>query len=466
MRHPRAGWFALAISWLIVGQAGCSHEGAKAEGEEAAEPKPVPVTVAPLERRTVERTIEAVGSLRGWEQVTIGSKRSGRVQKVYHDMGDRVRPNEPLVQLEPIDAKLIYDVAESKYLAELVKLGITAEAADVFIKEYGITETLIRGAHADDAIEKVPAVVQMRVAVEKAQQNLARQQNLSRKGAGTAQELEDRDSDYRAAIAAYDNAKSTARTVIAMAVANRITRDQAEQTLKDLTIRSPQLQEALPTQSQAAAVSYGITRRAVSEGQMIKEGEAVFELVIDNPLRLWTNVPERFTENLRVGQTVRVSVASHPDTTFDGKVARINPSVDSVSRTFQVETLVPNDKGLLRPGGFAKASIITDASAGAAVVPIESIVQFAGVTKLFVVENDKVRAVDDVVTGEEGSGWIEVSSKSLPESGMVVVTGQSMLANGSAIVIHTPEVDANPRGEASARSTKTVEDEPKPAVAH
>ncbi len=54
---------------------------------------------------------------------------------------------------------------------------------------------------------------------------------------------------------------------------------------------------------------------------------------------------------------------------IEGKVARINPSVDSSSRTFQVETLVPNERGLLRPGGFAKASIITDAEAKAAVVP-------------------------------------------------------------------------------------------------
>ena len=149
---------------------------------------------------------------------------------------------------------------------------------------------------------------------------------------------------------------------------------------------------------------------------MIKEGEAVVELVIENPLRLWTNVPERYAEEVRVGQPVRISVASHPETLFEGKVVRINPSVDSLSRTFQVETLVPNDRRLLRPGGFAKATIVTDSAAQAAVVPIESIVRFAGVTKLFVVEDDKARAINDIVTGAEGRGWVEVSSKSLPAS--------------------------------------------------
>ncbi|MDR3622559.1 MAG: efflux RND transporter periplasmic adaptor subunit [Paludisphaera borealis] len=442
MKHRYAVILALGAA---VGQAGCSHEGAKASSKADVEAKPVPVTVAPLERRTVERTIEAVGSLRGWEQVTIGAKRSGKVLKVYHDMGDRVRPDEPLVQLDPIDAKLAFDVAQSKYLAELVKLGISAEEADEFIKRYGVTEALIRGKQAEEAIGQAPAVRQVQAAMEKSLQNLARQRALSKKGAGTAQELGDQENDYQAAMAAYDNAKATARNVIAMAIANRIARDQAQQTMADLTIRSPHPQVAPPIPGRPEATVYAVTQRSVSEGQILKEGDAVYDLVIENPLRLWTNVPERYTTSLRAGQPVRVSVASHPGKVFEGKVARINPSVDPTSRTFQVETQIPNSEGLLRPGGFAKATIITDATARAAVVPIESIIQFAGVTKLFLVENDKVRAIDDLVLGKEGSGWVEVSSASLPETGTVVTTGQSLLANGTSIVVRPPAPDAGPK---------------------
>jgi len=270
------------------------------------------------------------------------------------------------------------------------------------------------------------------------------------------------ESDYQIAVAVYDNAKATARNVIALAVANRLARDQAEQTLEDLTIRTPVPQETPPIRETDAEVSYGVASRSVAEGQMIREGEAVFELVLDHPLRLWTNVPERFTGDLRVGQSVRISVASHPGATFEGTVARINPTVDQTSRTFQVETIVPNEKGLLRPGGFAKASIVTEATADAAVAPVEAIVQFAGVTKLFVVENDKVRAIDDIVTGVEGPGWVEVSSKSLPETGQVVITGQSMLADGAAIVIREPE---NAAEEAAEEATATAKGASKTSVA-
>src|SRR5208337_2892505 len=417
---------------------GCSPAEAQSSSKAPAAVREVPVTVAPLERRTVERTIDVVGTLRGWEQVTIGSKRTGRVSKVLHDMGDHVRPGEPLVELEAVDAKFAYDQAQSKYLGELVKLGITEQQAQRFIEQYGISEELIRGKQAEEAIDRVPAVIQVLVSKEKALHNLNRQRALSKKGASTVQELEDYENEYRSASAAYENARATARNVIASAVANRVARNQAMQTLADMIIRVPKPELTPPGSSQADAVVYAVTKRSVSEGQMVREGEAVCELIIENPLRLWTSAPERYAEQVRVGQPVRITVSSQPDLLFLGKVVRINPSVDAVSRTFQVETQVPNDRRLLRAGGFAKATIITDSAAQAAVAPTESIIRFAGVTKLFFVENGKARSVNDIVTGSEGPGWVEVTSKSLPTSGMVVITGQTQLANGTPVVIRTP----------------------------
>lgn len=438
---------------LAVALAGCSG-GHKPDESKAADapPPPVPVTVAAIERRPIERTIEAVGSLRGWEQVTVGSKRSGRVLKVFHDMGDRVRPDEPLVQLDPVDAKLAYNAAETRYLAELVKLGITSEMAEDFIRRYGISETLVTGPQTEEVIEKVPGVVQYRVAMEKAAQNLARQRNLSRKGAGTAQELEDQESDYRTSIATYDNAKSTARNVIAMALANRVARDQAEQQLKDMTILAPRPQDLPPTKADASEIAYAISQRSVSEGQMIREGDALLDLVIENPLRMWANVPERYSGRIKEGQEVRISVASHPGKTFPGKVSRINPTVEAESRTFQVEATVPNDDQLLRPGGFAKAVVVTEAEAEATVVPIEAIVQYAGVTKLFLVEGDRVRSIDGLVLGKEGSGWVEVSADKVPASGRVVVTGHSKLADGTQVVVREPEKEAEASQDEAAKA--------------
>jgi multidrug efflux pump subunit AcrA (membrane-fusion protein) len=424
---------------VVAGPGGCGPLGGEPVVDRKPPAKPVPVTVVPLERRTVERTVETIGTLRGWEQVTVGTKRTGRVIKVDHDIGDRIQPGDMLVELDPVDAKLSVQQAESKYLGELIKLGITRQQAEDFVKMYGISEQLLIGQVADEAIAKVPAVVQKKVARDKAQHNLARQRALTQRGAGTPQELDDAENEVRTASANLNDAIQTARTVIASAVATKVSLNQAEQTLTDMTIRVPTPKRAPPGLNRTSKLAYAMTKRQVSEGQMIKEGEAVAELVIEDPIRLWSQVPEQYEGNVRPGQRVRVWTRAHPGVAFEGTITRINPAVDSASRTFQVETLIPNERGLLRPGGFAKASIITDAEAKAAVVPVESIVRFAGVTKLFVVENGKARSINDIKTGNEGRGWVEVMSKQLPETADVVTTGQTQLADGTPVVLRQPE---------------------------
>jgi membrane fusion protein (multidrug efflux system) len=434
---------AVAIVW--AGAAGCGHGGGEADVERSTAVRVVPVTIANLEHRSVERTVEVIGTLRGWEQVTVGSKRTGRVVKVLHDIGDRVKPGEPLVELDPVDARLGVQQAESRYLGELVKLGITRRQAEEIVAKYGISEELLIGQVADDAIAKVPAVVQKRVARERAQQHLTRQRALTQRGAGTAQELEDADTDWRTADANYDDAVQSARTVIANAIASKVSLSQAGQTLLDMTIRAPTPKLIPPSLKRTSVLSYGLTKRQVSEGQMIKEGEAIAELVIEDPIRMWSQVPEQYAEDVELGQSVRLTTRAHPGVAIEGKIARINPSVETASRTFQVETLVPNERGLLRPGGFAKASIIVDAESRAAVVPTESIVRFAGVTKLFIVENGKARSINDIQTGAEGRGWVEVTSTQLPATAQIVTTGQTQLAEGTPVVVREPEPPALPK---------------------
>jgi membrane fusion protein (multidrug efflux system) len=453
------------VGCALLGAAapGCGGEGADGAAKGSTGPRIVPVTVSPLEHRAVERTVEVVGSLRGWEQVVLGSKRAGRVVKVYHDIGDRVQPGEPMFELDPVDARLSMQQADSKYLGDLVKLGITKQQAEDFVKQYGISEQLLIGPVADDAIAKVPSVVLKRVARERAQQHLARQRALTQRGAGTPQELEDSETDWRTAAAGYDDAVQVARTVIASAIGSKVALNQAEQTVKDLIIRAPMPKLLPPGVIRTSPLSYAVTRRQVSEGQMIKEGEAVAEIVIEDPIRLWSQVPEQYSEQVRVGQRVRLSTRAHPGVDIEGKVVRINPSVDTASRTFQVETLVPNERGLLRPGGFAKAAIITDSESMAAVVPIDSIVQFAGVTKLFIVENGKARTVSDIKTGTEGRGWIEVTSKQLPATASVVTTGQTQLSDGTPVVIREPEPPSEPRPAPENNAPETAARAPEPA---
>jgi len=409
---------------IAVGASGCSHEEIEPLAVDTG-PKIVPVTIAKAERRTIESTVDVVGTLKGWEDVKVGAEKSGRIVKVLHDVGDRVKPGEPLVELETINADLSIRQAEQRLISELAKLGL---------KE-------LPGPDFD--ISQLPAVVQAQVAVDRAEQKFAREQRLFEKKVNTIESYQDAEFELRDKKAALDNAILSARATLAAAMASRVELDVAKQAREDLIVYAPEPSKA-PT-NVTAPLEYAITKRTVSEGQMIREGEQVAQLIIDQPLRMWVNVPERYTPYATVGQEVRLSVASHPGRVFAGTVMWINPSVDPDSRTFQVEVSIPNEDRALRPGGFVKASVITNRASERTVVPIESIMRFAGVTKLFVVEGDKARAVT-VETGSESNGWVEVRGE-LPASFDVVVSGQTQLADGTSVTIR--QTQDQPAAEAA-----------------
>ncbi len=435
---------ALIVPMLLapVLATGCGPKGEKSAGASTGA-KVVPVTLAEVETRSIERTVDAVGTLKGWDEVTVGAKKVGRVARVLHDIGDRVKPGEMLVEFEKNDAELALDQAKKQLLAELAKVG-------VFLSE------VPEKAPTEEEVEKVikikdlPSVVQAQVAVERAEQHLTREKNLMTKGAGMKQDYQNAENDLQNAKAVLDNAKLTARSVIVSALAAWVRTKIMSAALNDMEIRAPrpsQVPDGMKSQ-----LSYAVSKKSVSEGQMIREGDAAYELVIENPLRLWLNIPERFVSEVKPGQEVRVTVGSYPGQPFPGVVRRINPVVDSSSRTFQVEATVPNDSGKLRPGGFAKAEVITDRSAKAVIVPLDAIVRFAGVTKLFVLDGDgkKARSIA-VETGKEGPGWVELLSP-LPERAKVVTTGQSQLADGTSVLVKTPEASASkPLAQASGK---------------
>jgi RND family efflux transporter MFP subunit len=409
---------------------GCGAKSEKSAGASTG-PKVVPVTVSGVELRPIERSVDAVGTLKGWDEVTVGAKKVGRVAKVLHDIGDRVKPGELLVEFETKDAQLALDQAVKQLLAELAKVGVFLSRLPSQVP-----------TEKDIDVYKLPTVVQAQVALERAQQNLAREKSLMTKGAGMKQDLQNTENDVRSAEAALGNAVLNARAVIVSALAAWVRIEIYEEALKDMEIRAPI--PSRPPFGLKSTPTYAVSKKSVSEGQMIKEGDAAYELVIENPLRLWLNIPERFVSEVEPGQEVRVSVASYPGRTFPGKISRINPMVDSSSRTFQVEAAVPNDEGKLRPGGFAKAEIITDKNAKAIVVPLDAIVRFAGVTKLFVVSEDNKAHAVAVETGKEGPGWVELLVP-LPDNARVVTTGQSQLADGTPVNVKAPEDAARPK---------------------
>jgi len=137
-------------------------------------------------------------------------------------------------------------------------------------------------------------------------------------------------------------------------------------------------------------------------------------------LRLRAEVPEREAHRVRPGQHVRVRVEGDP-TIYTGRIVRLSPTIALQNRMLVVEAEVRNN-GQLRPGAFARVEIITDEHRSALVVPPAAIVSFAGLEKVFVVQEGK--AVEKrVTTGRRTAEWVEILSGLEPGEEVVLNPG-------------------------------------------
>jgi len=200
---------------------------------------------------------------------------------------------------------------------------------------------------------------------------------------------------------------------------------QAQRDTLTVTIRHARVDSPL---------SGAVARRFVSAGEYVHPGSQLFTLVVEDPLKLRGDVPERFAHELAVGQTVQVHVDAFPDTGFAGRLSRISPAANPDNRSVAIEALVDNQARRLKPGFFANAAVVTRTDDRALMVPQEALISFAGVTKLFVIK-DGAAYEREVRTGTRGrDGLVEIIEGLTPDE-QVAVSGLTKLENGSPVTV-------------------------------
>jgi HAE1 family hydrophobic/amphiphilic exporter-1 len=101
-----------------------------------------------------------------------------------------------------------------------------------------------------------------------------------------------------------------------------------------------------------------VQEKRASVGEYLAAGAPIANIVRMDPLRLRAEVPERAAQDVRVGQSVRVTVEGDPNA-YLGQIRRLSPTISEQNRVLVAEADVSNN-GRLRPDAFAHADIITN----------------------------------------------------------------------------------------------------------
>lgn len=362
------------------------------------------VRLAPAEGTRLPRTVAVAGTLAADEQVALGLKVAGRLERMAVDLGSRVRRGDLLARLAPADFELRVQQAETALEQARVRLGLAPGAADT----------------APD-LEKTSGVLQADALLLQAKTTRDREASLFAQQLISRQDLDAAQANLAVAEARREDAIEEARNRQAIVAQRRAELELARQQLAD---------------SRLVAPWDGVVReRRAAAGDYVAVGQALVVLVKVDPLRLRLSIPEREALGVAVGQPVALSVEGDP-ARHRGRVARLSPAISEDNRTLLVEAEVPNGDGALRPGAFARAEIVVEAATPAVLVPASSVVTFAGVDKVIGVEigihggRAKERPVK---TGRRTGDRVEILSGIAPGEPVVVEPGN--LVSGEPVQV-------------------------------
>ncbi len=156
----------------------------------------------------------------------------------------------------------------------------------------------------------------------------------------------------------------------------------------------------------------------------------VFVIYDISKVKIYANVPEKYYSLVRVGMPVKVSLDAYPGEIFKGAVNNIRPVIDPLSRTTQIEILLPNSSGRIKPGMFAKIDLPLKQISKALIVPFDSVL---GDEQKYVYLSVSGRARKAPVTlGLQQGNSVQII-KGLAQSDKVIVSGQRVVIDDAKI---------------------------------
>lgn len=195
--------------------------------------------------------------------------------------------------------------------------------------------------------------------------------------------------------------------------------------------------------------------RAIDLGQYINAGTTVVTLQSLDPIFVDFTLPQQTLSQLAVGQPVSVAIDTFAGQAFAGKIAAINPKVDTGTRNVQVRATLANPDHKLLPGMYAKVSVDTGTAQRLVTLPQTAITFSPYGDTAYLVETQgqdekgqpKLIAHQTFITTGARRGDQVAVEAGIKDGDMVVIAGQLKLRNGSPIVIDNsvrPSNDANP----------------------
>lgn len=264
------------------------------------------------------------------------------------------------------------------------------------------------------------------------------------------QQLQVAEADLKSAQANLDLANITSTRYQNLLKSNSVSKQETDEAMGNAASKQAALEASMAgvrrlQQLQSFERVYApfdgiVTARNTDIGDLISGGSAsgssakqLFHLAAIGQLRVFVSVPEIYTGMVHDGSAATLTFDEYPGQSFTGRIARNSGSIDSASRTLNVEVDVPNPTGKLLPGAYATVHFNIPTTGGSLTIPSNTLIFRAQGMQVGVVRNNRVQLVPVKIAQDHGA-TVDVAS-GLSASDAVILDPSDSLANGQQVTI-------------------------------
>jgi HlyD family secretion protein len=378
----------------------------------------VPVQAQPVQNGTISASVSVTGNIDALHDITLSAKAPGRVLAINAREGDYVKAGQVVVQQDSTDlqatlrgdqALIASDEAKLSQAQENSAIQQTQSQQNVLNAQAALNAAkqnftkLRRGNRPQDILQFQAAALQAKSTRDNALATYNRDKILLAQGAIAQATVDNDRSAYESNQALYLKAQAAQseeeqgyqqedintaqeqvreqQANVANQVANRrlvlvsrgaiasaqavLQQDHAklafdEQQVSNATIRSP--------------IEGIVAARQTEPGELASAGTALVRIVNIDTLYFQPTISETDFAATHVGDPVQVTVDALPGRTFAGKVASLFPAADITTRVFSLRVLLPNSGHAMRPGMFARGTMVTRVARNVPVIPTSALV--------------------------------------------------------------------------------------------
>lgn len=248
-----------------------------------------------------------------------------------------------------------------------------------------------------------------------------------------------KDSDYamyEQALAQYNLAKENYERLQRLYIEGAATEQQFVNAKLQLDVseKSVNVYEVRLRKSTVVSPISGIVDvKYMNRGEMSSPGAPIVSIVDVSRVKVTAGIPERYVNDLSMGQTIDIIFSNSPDEKQKGIVSYISPTINPATRTFEIEVVMGNPQGKLKPEMAAYIEITKSAVEDAVILQQDLIIDNVEEQFVYVLEGKVAKKKVIQLGGRNGNNVIILDGLNIGEK--LIYEGFQKLVDGDTVQV-------------------------------